>query len=169
MKLSTKILTSLTPIAIVGSITPAIVSCSKHEYIISYGDNINCKDKKGENYHNLKSVKGAITNKLNFESDEGKEINIDNLNNSIKTDTTVFQNIYYEYVYYLSNTNTAGFVLTGWTGSQADAKWNFTIEGQEFHDANFQYASVDNKIYLQINSGEIQFESYTYKLCVPQE
>ncbi|MCQ3914336.1 MAG: hypothetical protein MJ201_00680 [Mycoplasmoidaceae bacterium] len=115
MRLTKKFLTALAPIAIVGVITPTVVSCGNNDYKINYGDDINCKDKKDKKtYQKVDKVKAAITNKINVETDRSKEISASDITGKIATESSVFQNIYYEFVYYNVNTYANdGFTLTG--------------------------------------------------------
>lgn len=72
MKLINKFLTVLAPVAATGIVVPAVVSCgcSGSTYEINYGDSVNCKDEKGENYHSLEDVKKAIQVKANKQERE---------------------------------------------------------------------------------------------------
>lgn len=169
MKLTTKLLTTLTPIAVVGAITPSIVSCgcSGKEYTIEYGDAINCKDKKEKKtYKKVKKVQEAITNKIQVETTEGKPVTITTLNAKIKTDIAVFQNIYYELVYHFAFT-TDGFTLSDWSGTQATPVWTFKIDNQPYSDVAFEYYNNSGKVWLKAGTN-IDFASHTYEHCVAQ-
>ena len=167
MKLITKLLTTLTPVAIVGAITPSIVSCgcSGKEYKIEYGDSINCKDKKEKKtYKKIDKVQTAITNKIQVETIEEKQISVTDLNSKIKTDVAVFQNVYYELVYHYAFT-TKGFTLTDWQGIQtSEPTWEFKINDQPY-DVIFTYYNNSGKVWLKAGTN-LDFVSHTYEHCI---
>lgn len=171
MRLTKKFLTALAPIAIVGVITPTVVSCGNNDYKINYGDDINCKDKKDKKtYQKVDKVKAAITNKINVETDRSKEISASDITGKIATESSVFQNIYYEFVYYNVNTYANdGFTLTGWSATMGtEARWVFTINGQKCENVIFKYTCEEEKIHF-VGTGDdgytINFLSHTYEHC----
>lgn len=168
MRLTKKFLTALVPIAIVGVITPTVVSCGNNDYKINYGDDINCKDKKDKKtYQKVKTVREAITKKIQVET-IGRIIDLQELNTKIYVeDSQEYQNLYYEIVYHYAFLvdEKVGFTLTNWKFESSS--WFFAIDGTEYKNTDLYYDSDENKkIYLCFDEGNIKFISHTYQHCV---
>ena len=73
MTLIKKLLTASLPVALVGVVTPTIVSCSCHKdsYSYEYGDHINCLDKSDGDYHKRKDIANAAKAKA-YREPQGK-------------------------------------------------------------------------------------------------
>lgn len=172
MRLTKKFLTVLAPIAIVGVITPTVVSCSNKDYKINYGDDINCKDKKDKKtYQKVAAVREAITNRIQVETRE-MEIDLTILNGYIHDkDSKENQNIYYEVVYHYAFLvdEKVGFTLTNWKYMSEDDTWSFTLDGTKYDETFFEYVSENGRIYLATGDTSIKFISHTYEHCTPQE
>ena len=65
MTLIKKFLTASLPVALVGAMTPTIVSCScsKKSFTFNYKDHINCRDKSDGDYHKKKDIANAVREK----------------------------------------------------------------------------------------------------------
>lgn len=170
MKLTTKILTGLAPVAIVGAITPTVVSCScsGKSYSINYGDNINCYDKKRDGYKSVKSVIKAIKNKVNVESDHEKTLSLAQINADLAIDLN-YQNVYFDLI--ASSTIITGtpVIITDWkstVGEDGIRHYSFKYNDTEYADVVASYINQSNKAFLQFDGGkQLKVESYTYRDC----
>ncbi len=171
MKLN-KFLTVLAPIAVVGTICPAIVSCgcSGDNIVINYKDNVNCKEDKKDDkdvqYHSLSTVQTAI--KLKVADHERGTVSVDAINDSIAAgETQIVQNIYYDLVASLTILTGSEIFLTGYDATLSTNKLNvtFNLDGAPYTLDDVQYKFDQNVMYF--GSGSNQYKSYTYKDCTP--
>lgn len=178
MKLSTKLLTSISPLVLVGTIVPTVTSCgcSGSNYAINYGDDVNCMNKDAQNYHSIDDVKKAIKDKVQVETDTTTVFSAATINAKIYTQDIPYQNVYYDLI--------AGYVfnkeepvwITGWSIGSPSKSWTFKWGESQAQLDNikfeYQYNQVDNKLHLALSEAidvlsytYIDVLSYTYKDC----
>lgn len=169
MKLSRKILATLSPIAIVGFTIPTIVSCSctSKSFLIDYKQDINCNNKKDKKtYHSLKNIRSGVKSRIQIENQIGKEIILADLNAKL-TSSQYYQNLYFEFVYYFAFESNNGFTLFGWTGPETThlGQWSFVLNDKPYENVKIEYIlhEGDSKIWISCN--DISFPSETYSLC----
>lgn len=160
---TTKLLTILAPIASVGVIAPTIslTSCGGNTYSIDYGANINCRDKKGENYQKLENVQSAIKLRVNVET-QPKDVGVAEINAKLDQ-TASFQNIYYELVANYAILAPQEFTLINWSANKDNKTCTFNLNGTEYKDVAYQYVNENGKVRLQY--GNLTIDSYTYQYC----
>lgn len=171
MKLN-RFLTALAPVAIIGTIAPIISSCGGKEYVINYGDNINCRDKKAEGYQKKEKVVKEI--KKHAQKEKAGFFDISITNNKIKTnDTQTIQNIYFDLVASILNNDTIN--LSDWSHNHTgDAEAiSYTLNGEAkdwtsvyyaYNDEGFIYLTFDT----ESSTGNQLYRSYTYWDCTKQ-
>lgn len=168
MTLKAKILTTLSSIAAVGIVIPTTVSCScsKKDYIFNYGDQINCRDKKDDNYHKIKDVKKAA--KIKAAKSERRDIDDSDINDINERWSTPqgIKLFFYDLVASAVVTNNEEINFKSWTVdtttySSVSFVWNGqTLQGEKLH---YDHAE-DNTIWLYLNS-QFKYRSYTYYDC----
>ena len=176
MKLINKFLTALAPVAMVGVLTPTLVSCNKgRSYEIHYGDDINCLDPTNPNvaYHSVSDVKNAIKSKLPIQP-SGQSVSINQLNEDLQTNKTWYQLLYYEIIAsYVSfeQENTLGVLLTEWNEVGGSIE-SFYLNHNKIIGSGktkFHYEKIGNEVYIQYSPIEGMFKSYTYQFCEAEE
>ncbi|XQP54868.1 MAG: hypothetical protein ACOQNV_01875 [Mycoplasmoidaceae bacterium] len=169
MKLVNKFLTALSPVAMVGVITPTLVACNKgSSYTIHYGQAINCLTKKEKDYQSLSTIQNSVKSRANL-SPKGS-LSIDDINTTLKTDAG-FQNIYYDIVASLSIMRQEHFRLFDWSDNFDDQTVKFSVVDihglpQYFNNVVTYAVGEHNDICIKI--GGVLFVSYTYKDVTPK-
>ncbi len=161
MKLSTKILTALLPAVVLGTTVPATVSCScgGNSYVINYGDDVNCKDEKAENYHSLDDVKNAVKSKaLKEPAGQITSDTLEGVNDEIYKEENV-QVTYYDIiasrVFVEQNPE---FTLSNWKFDKDNLHITFALDGVScdlFQDPTSPYSYSPEKKCVVVSIREI--------------
>lgn len=173
MKLIKKFLTASLPVALVGVMTPTIVSCScsKKSFDYNYGDHINCRDKDDSNYHKRKDIANAARQKA-YREPQG-EISLAFANNML-TGETGGQFAFNELIASVVVTEELDINLDEWNYDDTTYKIQCDLWYGENHipseqDLTFTYVKDDqtSEIYLQIMETN-KIRSYAFYDCTAQ-
>ena len=172
MKLSTKLLATLAPIT--GIIVPVTISCGcgSNNYVINYGDAVNCKDEKADGYKSLEDVQKAVRNKANKEPKHNIDDAFLNTINPCNTNEKA-QMVYYDLIASYTIIDNDAIKLTGWTGTSGNP-FTFTFD-LETGSGSYSVSNVTityehentqiNLVVKQNNVVKIKHPSYQFSDC----
>lgn len=137
MKLKSKLLAALTPVIALSAATPVLVACSKEKsYKITFGDSVNCLDKKAKGYHSIKAIGKAVKRNINVEPTTSS-MTIDQINKTLTTDAG-FQNTYFELLsFHTLGSSKAGFILSNWSVNESK-QISFTWQTQDVDQTTYE-------------------------------